>query len=94
MLNKEFCVCQWMITDLELSGVRLLVYAVVYNYCKDNDDGVFSVSVRSLAKYLGTHVNSVSKALEYIVEQGILSKEECSSDGWKLPNKYRVVKRG
>ena len=86
-----FYVAGWMIKDLGLSGTKLLVYAVIYGYSQNGVDD-FHESIKSLARFLGIHVNSVSKALADLVEQGLLTKEEENIKGWKLPSHYKVVR--
>lgn len=68
---QEFVVAhRFMWRDLGLSGVTLLVYARIYGFCRDG--GEFYESRASTADFLGTTPRTVTRAVDELLEAGLI----------------------
>lgn len=63
----------WMVSELNLSGNELLIYAVIYGFSQDGRS-VFSGSLSYLAELLGLTKRGVYNALKRLVEKEYLIK--------------------
>lgn len=65
----------WMLTKLHLKGNQLIVYAVIYGFSQD-DESWFTGSCNYLAEWCGTSRQTVMSALNGLIEQGLIVKNE------------------
>lgn len=82
MRNDNFYVVHgWMINELNLSGTNLLVYSIIYGFSQDGCSE-YSGSLKYLMEWTGTTKPTVLKALNYLVDSGLISKREieCGSN--------------
>lgn len=81
--NEEsfFKVQNWMITELQLRGTSLLVYALLYSYTVAQ--GEFTGSLGYIAKRINSNVSSVQRALKSLVQKGLLGREDVFLQGVK-----------
>ena len=81
--RDSYCNIQgWMIEDLELGGNELIVYAVIYGFCRDGSNW-YKLSQDYVAKWCGITTRGLRKILKSLEEKGFLKikyhgKGECS----------------
>ncbi len=72
--NNNFISIQgWMVNDLQLSGVDLLVYAVIYGFSQDGES-VFSGTLQYLQDWTGASKRTVMRSLQALCECGLIKK--------------------
>lgn len=84
-VNKEnYVVIQgWMLTDLQLKGNELLIYACIYGFTQHGNQ-VFSGSWQYLADWTNSTKRGVSNSLKALVEKGYLEKVDKIINGVKF----------
>lgn len=81
--SDNFIVIQgWMVTELNLKGNELLVYAVIYGFSQD-DESKFTGSRQYLADWCNCSVRSIQTALNNLVEAKHILKYEHTQNGVK-----------
>ncbi len=84
-------VFNWMITRLKLSGNELLVFAVIYSFCRDKSSD-FRGSKSYLAETIGCSRQSVIRVLKSLTDvKGFLVKTTKCENGMEL-HSYKVRK--
>lgn len=79
-----------MINDLGLSGRELQVYAIIYGFTQD-EESEFNGSLNYIAEWLGTTSrHTVIRALEGLIDKGLISKRQKKSKG-VTTNYYKAV---
>lgn len=63
----------WMITRLDLKGINLLVYAIIYSY-SSNDDAFFGVQ-NYLAEITNSTRRSIVSTIKYLEEHDLIEKK-------------------
>lgn len=82
-------VFKFMREELDLKGVELHVYAIIYGFCletktkKKPEDLKFTGTMNYLADWCGCTRQAINKALKSLVEQGLLNKLEYEKYGTK-----------
>lgn len=69
--DSYFVVQGWMTVELGLSGLDLMVYAVIWGYCQ-NTQSYFYGSRQYIADMTGASVRGVQKALQNLQEKGLV----------------------
>ena len=72
----------WMITELNLKGNELLVFAIIHGFSQDNA-GEFTGSLQYLTKWTNGSKRAVQNALSALVKKELLIKKEDYVDGVK-----------
>lgn len=83
--NNYVTILGWM-TNLELKGNELIVYAIIHGFSQDKDS-YFYGSIEYLSEWTGTSKQCVQYTLNNLVERGLLSK--ISRDG--RTSLYRTI---
>ena len=78
----------WMLNQLELKGIQLQVFAIIYGFTQDGENK-FEGSVNYLCEFTGASRSTVLRALNELTDKGLLAKEEIFRNGVKFCN-YRV----
>ena len=65
----------WMITDLNLKGNDLLIYAIIYGFTQDGQQW-FEGSRQYLAEWCNSTKKGISKNLDSLTKKGYIIKEE------------------
>lgn len=73
----------WMITDLELKGNELLVYACIYGFSQAENQ-VFNGGLKYLAEWTNSTKQGVIKNLKSLEEKGYIDKYEKYVNGIKV----------
>lgn len=73
----------WMVTELNLKGNSLLIYAIIYGFSQ-NEDNYYKGSRQYLANWINSTVQGVSKCLKKLVEDGMILKKENVINGVKF----------
>lgn len=77
----NFIVIQsFMVTDLELKGDELLIYAIIYGFSQDGNQH-FTGLLRYLADWTGCTFQEVIKALKSLQNKGFIKREEVFNNG-------------
>ena len=69
--DKYITIHQWMISDLRLSGVELLVYAMIYGFTLE-ERTTFYASQSYIADRLNVTVRAVARALSMLESKGMI----------------------
>ena len=72
--EENYYVAQaWMVTDLNLSGHELAVYAVIYGFSQDGSSSCYA-SVEYFARWLGTSTRTVKTIIDSLIEKKLVTK--------------------
>ena len=77
----------WMVTDLNLKGNELLIYACIYGFSQAENQ-VFNGGLQYLADWTNTTKRSVITCLKSLVDKGYLLKNEKVIGGVKFCEYY------
>lgn len=79
----------WMLNQLDLKGVQLQIYAIIYGFsqCEDVE---FSGSLSYLCEFTGTSKPTVIKALNDLQGKGLIYKREEKINGVQF-NRYSIT---
>ena len=84
--NTYITIQSWMITDLDLKGTELIVFATIYGFSQDGESR-FKGSRQYLAEWCNGTTRSVQTALNSLVEKGLIQKFENTVNNIKLCEK-------
>lgn len=79
----------WMISDLDLKGNELLIYAIIYGFCQDKESR-FRGGRSYLATWTNSTVRGVQKNINSLIEKGFIEKEEKVVGGKKFCTYYPI----
>lgn len=74
----------WMLTDLELKGSELIVYAVIYGFTQTTDNQLYTGSLTHLSDWANISKVSAIKAITSLCEKGLIDKYEEYRNGVKF----------
>ncbi len=77
----------WMISELNLKGNELIVYAIIYGFSQ-TEGQLYTGSLQYLADWTNSTKQGVSKNLKSLVEKGYISKNEKFVNGVKFCEYY------
>ena len=86
--DNYFQISGWMLNRLELKGIQLEIFAIIYGFSQDGESE-FTGSIQYLCEFTGTSRPTVIKALKELTEKNYLLKDEKIINGIKF-NKYKV----
>ena len=81
--NTYITIQSWMITELDLKGTELIVYATIFGFSQDGESR-FKGSRQYLAEWCNGTIRSVQTALNSLVEKGLIQKFENTVNNVKL----------
>ena len=81
--NTYIVIQSWMISELDLKGTELIVYATIYGFSQDGESR-FKGSRQYLAQWCNGTTRSVQTALNSLVERGLIQKFENMVNNVKL----------
>lgn len=62
----------WMITDLKLKGLDLMLYAVIFSFCRNGGD--FHGSIKYLQEWTNSSRTGVYKSLNRLIDRCLIRK--------------------
>lgn len=72
--QKNYTTLQgWMVSELKLSGLELICYALIYGFTQD-EESVFMGSRKYLSQWLGCSLPTVDKTLKTLIDKGLIEK--------------------
>ena len=84
VLRENYITIQgFMITDLELKGNELLIYAIIYGFSQAENQ-TFNGSLQYLADWLNGTRQGVQKSLKSLIEKGYITKTDKIINGIKF----------
>lgn len=78
----------WMINRLNLSGTRLILYAIIYGFSQDGES-TFNGSLKYLQKATGNGRTAIMDNLKVLISKGIIEKNYEIKNGIKF-NSYKT----
>lgn len=82
----------WMVTQLNLKGAALIIYAIIYGFSQDSN-GCFQGTASYLSEWASVSTNRVYEILKTLTEQKLIEKIEKEVNGVKVCD-YRTTKVG
>lgn len=73
----------WMVTDLQLKGNELMIYAIIYGFSQ-LESQKYSGSRQYLAEWTNSTKRGVTKCLQSLAEKGLICREERVINGVKF----------
>ena len=86
--DNFFLVSGWMLNRLNLKGVALQVFSIIYGFSQDGET-YFTGSLQYLMDFTNASKPTIIKTLKELVEKGYLLKYENEMNGVKF-NKYKA----
>lgn len=86
--DNFFLVAGWMLNRLNLKGVALQVFSIIYGFSQDGES-YFTGSLQYLSDFTNASKPTIIKALKELVEKGYILKYENEMNGVKF-NKYKA----
>ena len=90
MDNNYIVILDFMVRDLKLKGSELLVYALIYGFSQDGESKYYG-SRRYIADWFNCSLPTIDKALNRLLEKGIIFKHEEVINGVKF-NRFSASK--
>ena len=78
--DNFFLVSGWMLNRLNLKGVSLQVFSIIYGFSQDGE-GSFTGSLQYLCDFTNASKNTILKALKELVDKGYILKSENTING-------------
>ena len=78
--DNFFLVSGWMLNRLNLKGVPLQVFSIIYGFSQDGE-GSFTGSLQYLCDFTNASKNTIIKALKELVEKKYIVKSESTING-------------
>ena len=86
--DNFFLVSGWMLNRLNLKGVSLQVFSIIYGFSQDGESS-FTGSLQYLSDFTNASKPTIIKALKELVDKGYITKDETAMNGVKF-NKYKA----
>lgn len=81
--SENYCTIQgWMVTDLELKGNSLIIYAIINGFSQ-TEDQAYKGSLQYLADWTNSTKRGVIKTLNGLIDRGLIEKKTTIVDGVK-----------
>ena len=88
-ISKNYITIQgWMIEELDLKGNDLLVYAIIYGFCQQENHPFYG-SLDYIARWTNSTRQGVIKNINNLISKGLIKKEEIKGQS----NKYYLCKK-
>ena len=78
--DNFFLVAGWMLNRLNLKGVPLQVFSIIYGFSQDGE-GSFTGSLQYLQDFTGASKNTILRSLKELVEKDYIKKSENTING-------------
>lgn len=87
-MDRYFVVQEWMVRDAKLSGLDLLIYAIIFGFSQDDETEFFG-SLSYLRDMTGYSKQSIINSLKKLVDTDMLIRKEIFVNGVKTV-RYRA----
>lgn len=87
--NSYIVIQSFMRSELKLKGNELMVYALIYGFCQDDEDE-FAGSIGYIAEWLGASKQTVHTTLNNLIKKGLIHKDETYNNNVKFC-KYKTL---
>lgn len=87
--NTYINIQSWMVSELNLKGNELMIYAIIYGFCQDKESR-FKGGRSYLAKWTNSTIRGVQNNLNSLIEKGMISKHEKTINGIKVCDYYPI----
>ena len=87
-MDRYFVVQEWMVRDVKLSGLDLLIYAIIFGFSQDDETEFFG-SLSYLRDMTGYSKQSIINSLKKLVDTDMLIRKEIFVNGVKTV-RYRA----
>ena len=91
-INGYINIQSWMVTELNLKGNELLIYAIIHGFSQDGQ-GIFNGSIQYLAEWTNSTKQGVIKNLKSLQEKGLVEKVGVDEVGKNLYITKREVNK-
>ena len=81
--NDYIVILSPMVTKLGLSGNKLIIFALIYGFCRDGESE-FLGSINYICEWTGVSRNTVLSTLKELVDDGLLEKRDYKVNGVKF----------
>ena len=78
----------WMLTDLNLKGTDLMVYAIIFGFSQNGDGQCYTGSIQYLIDWTNSSRSTVLRSLASLVEKGYIAKEDRIENGVRFCKYY------
>lgn len=91
MVKNEnyYTIFGWMLNELKLSGIDLIVYAIIYSFSQDGESE-FKGSVAYISDFTGGSTKTIRRSLIRLEEMGYIAKCERNQSAGSA-NSYRSI---
>lgn len=91
MVKNEnyYTIFGWMLNELKLSGIDLIVYAIIYSFSQDGESE-FKGSVAYISDFTGGSAKTIRRSLIRLEEMGYIAKCERNQSAGSA-NSYRSI---
>ena len=86
--NNYTTIAGWMVTDLNLSGNELLIYAIIYGFSQDGQN-LFQANRKYLAAWCNVSIETVKRCLKNLRDRGLIEQVYHSNDNMHVH--YRAL---
>lgn len=87
--NTYINIQSWMVSELNLKGNELMIYAIIYGFCQDKESR-FKGGRSYLAKWTNSTIRGVQKNLNSLLEKRMISKDEKTVNGIRVCDYYPI----
>lgn len=81
--NDYIVILSPMVTKLRLSGNKLVIFALIYGFCRDGENE-FCGSINYICEWTGVSRNTVLSSLKELVDEGLITKREYTVNNVKF----------
>lgn len=91
MIKNEnyYTIFGWMLRELNLSGVNLVVYAIIYSFSQDGESE-FKGSLAYIAEFTGASERTIRRSLRHLEDMGYIEMSERNQSAG-IANSYRSI---
>lgn len=91
MIKNEnyYTIFGWMLNELNLSGIDLVVYAIIYSFSQDGESE-FKGSLAYIAEFTGASERTIRRSLRHLEDMGFIEMNERNQSAG-ITNSYRSI---
>ena len=91
MIKNEnyYTIFGWMLKELNLNGIDLVVYAIIYSFSQDGESE-FKGSLAYIAEFTGASERTIRRSLRHLEDMGYIEMSERNQSAG-IANSYRSI---